>query len=196
MCAVACLISLQCCCGFSIDSSACLALLCSASLRDLLPSLLCYPFHTVTLKSVGVSIWSWIGGYLLAFCGIHHLPVSTSSSCWNMSFPPRWLVPVTLFLPMMILKSEISYSWSLGIFSDMNGVSFQVLYFIILPVALSFLGSLLSFWTFKTPLNPVLSKRLINCQTCMFESERNVLPIQYLATPRFLHWTSENYPFP
>lgn len=106
VCAVACLTSLQCCCGFSIDSSACLALLCSASLRDLLPSLLCYPFHTVTLKSVGVSIWSWIGGYLLAFCGIHHHPVSTSSSCWNMSFPPRWLVPVTLFLTMMILKSE------------------------------------------------------------------------------------------
>lgn len=152
-----------------MDSSACLAPLCSASLRDLLPSLLCYPFHTVTLKSVGVSIWSWIGGYLLAFCGIHHHPVSSSSSCWNMSFTPlRWLVTVTVWWYIDDLKSL----GSLGIFSDMNGV----LYFIILPVALSFLDSLLSFWTFKPPQNPVLSERLTNCQTCMFESERNVLP--------------------
>lgn len=60
------------CGGFSTHSSSCLAHVCSASLCDLLSSVLCCYFHTAMLKSVGVSIWSWIGGYLLGFSGIHN----------------------------------------------------------------------------------------------------------------------------
>lgn len=60
------------CGGFPTDSSSCLLHLCSASFCHLLPSLLCCCFHTAMLKSAGVSIWSWIGGYLLDFSGIHN----------------------------------------------------------------------------------------------------------------------------
>lgn len=48
----------------------------ASPLCDVLPFLLCCLFLTATPKSVGVSIWSWIGGYLLAFSGIHHHPSS------------------------------------------------------------------------------------------------------------------------
>lgn len=77
VCGVVFLTLLSCCRGFSIVSLP-LAQLVSALLLSvtMLPSLLCHPFHTATLKSMGVSIWSWIGGYLLAFCGIHHHPSS------------------------------------------------------------------------------------------------------------------------
>lgn len=162
LCGVACLtlLSCCCCCGVSIVfAAACLAHLRSASLCDPLPSLLCHRFHTATPKSMGVSIWSWIGGYLLAFCGIHHHPISPLSL--NFLFLLQYVLSSTLTCPgysvfanddtliifCNILFLEFKY------FIDMNGVYFQVLYFIILPVASSlwvfccFSGSLTPFQT-------------------------------------------------
>lgn len=108
-------------------------------------------------------------------------------SCCNKSFTLHWLVPVTHFLPMTIhwWSSEILLQ-EFRYLTDLNGVHFQVLYIIILPVAFSFwvlcylFGSLTPFQT-KPRLFPnktllLLSKSFTNCQTSMFESERSVLP--------------------
>lgn len=129
---------------FHCSTAACWARLCSASLcvtRYHLSSATL--LHAATLKSVGVSIWSWIGGYLLAFCGIHHHPISPLSLNFLLLLPPHWLVPVALFLanddPLMLLWNILEFRY----FTDMIVVVFRFCNFIILLVA--FLGSLLSF---------------------------------------------------
>lgn len=129
---------------FHCSTAACSARLCSASL-----CVTCYHLssaailHTATLKSVGVWIWSWIGGYLLAFCGIHHHPISPLSLNFLLLLPPHWLDPVALFLPMTIHWCCYEISWSLGILLTWLLFGFRFCHFIILLVA--FLGSLLSF---------------------------------------------------
>lgn len=144
-----CLTLRWCCRGLSIVSAAaCLARL-GFSLWPAAISL-CHLFHTAVLKSMVASIWSWIGGYLLAFCGIPHYlsspPSSTSSPCCNTTIStPCRPISLTLFLPIMIRwwSSEISY-WNLGIWHEC--CLFSVILYYYFACSLLFWGSLLSFW--------------------------------------------------
>lgn len=130
------------------------------------------------LKSVGVSIWSWIGGYLLAFSGIRHNPRSLSES--EPLCPP---LAVTLTSP-----SGIFYHCK-------ETMSFFRFCFIILPVALS-CWVLSASWIFNLPSkssSALTSKPpTVFIQYClhfadnttspsMFEMAKTLLPFQFLA---------------
>lgn len=149
---------------------------------------------------MGVSIWSWIGGYLLAFCGIHHHPTSLLS------------LTFLLLLPYILSHFTLMILWTLefGYLTDMNDISFQVLFFyFILPVAFSFWVLCWCLISCKRSPKKHFFFSLIVSQTSqrlwritsfssMFEFEKNnntVLPFQYPQTP-LLHCAPENYSLP